>query len=214
MTSAAEPTLSAFLALVGSRRGHFRLESGFHAGLWLDLDGLFSKPRQVAPFVLRLSERLRRYAPEMVCGPLLGGALLAQAVATELGVEFGFLRQAPETGGGAGLYQARYRLPLALGSRVQGRRIALVDDVMSAGSSLRATSTELRSWEAVPVAVGALLTLGDTGIRHFTDEEHLPVETVLRSELELWPPADCPLCLRQVPLDDTSESADAPGATW
>ena len=29
-----------FLGLVSGRRGHFRLESGHHGGLWLNLDPL------------------------------------------------------------------------------------------------------------------------------------------------------------------------------
>lgn len=53
-SSAAAPTFEAFLALARGRRGHFRLESGHHAALWLDLDGLFADWDAVAPFVRAL----------------------------------------------------------------------------------------------------------------------------------------------------------------
>ena len=45
----AEPTLAALLELVNGRRGYFRLESGHHGGLWLDLDALFAHPRAIEP---------------------------------------------------------------------------------------------------------------------------------------------------------------------
>jgi orotate phosphoribosyltransferase len=190
-----------FLALVHGRRGHFLLESGYHGGLWLDLDGLFGQPRLVAPFVASLSQRLQPHRIEVVCGPLLGGAFLAQSLAASLDAEFCFTQPgAPAEG--AGLYRARYGLPAALRARVRGRRVALVDDVISAGSSLRATYDELRTWEAVPVAVGALLALGEVGTRHFHDEHHLPVEVVTREPFELWPPARCPLCAQGEPLEN------------
>jgi len=82
--------LSTLLELVASRSGHFRLESGHHGELWLDLDSLFADFRRVEPFVAQLVESIRPYDVETVCGPLLGGAFLAQLVAQALGVEFCF----------------------------------------------------------------------------------------------------------------------------
>jgi orotate phosphoribosyltransferase len=202
-----ELTASDLRSLVPARRGHFVLESGYHAGLWLDLDALFTRPRAIAPFVERLANRLRAYEPHMVCGPLLGGALLAQSLATVLGADFSFTQPAPAAAG-SGLYRARYVLPSALRDRVRNRRVALVDDVMSAGSSLRATCEELRAEGAIPVVVGALMVLGDIGERHFRVTLGLPVEAVVRDQLEVWLPAECPLCARGEPLEDLTSKPE------
>ncbi|HEX8242577.1 MAG TPA: phosphoribosyltransferase family protein, partial [Longimicrobium sp.] len=152
---------AAFLQLVDGRRGHFRLESGHHGGLWLDLDALFADPARIEPFVARLAGALRTHRVEAVCGPLLGGAFLAQLVARALGAEFCFTERVAVTGPG-GLFGARYRLPPAYAPRLRGRRVAMVDDVMSAGSALRGTYAELQSHGAEPVAAGALLVLGSS----------------------------------------------------
>jgi hypothetical protein len=40
-------TAAAFLRIVSARRGHFRLESGYHGSLWVDLDALFAEPRLI-----------------------------------------------------------------------------------------------------------------------------------------------------------------------
>ena len=203
-----ESTAAAFLELVAGRRGHFRLESGHHGGLWLDLDPLFAEPRRVAPFVAALATAIRPHEVTAVCGPLLGGAFLAQLVAHALDVEFWFTERvmppvAATPAEAGGLYRARYRLPAAVAPRVHGKRVAMVDDVMSAGSALRGTFAELRAHGAEPVVAGALLVLGVAGVGFFA-EHRVAVEAVSRDAYDLWPPADCPLCAAGVPLEDVA----------
>jgi orotate phosphoribosyltransferase len=198
----SDTSTAAFLGLVEGRRGHFRLESGHHGGLWLDLDPLFCDPPRVAPFVTALADALRKHEVEMVCGPLLGGAFLAQLVAGELGAAFCFTERVMPAHAD-GLYRARYRLPPGLAGRVRGRRIAMVDDVMSAGSALRGSWEELRAHGAMPVVAGALLVLGSAGADFFAGRG-VAVEAVARDEYALWHPDACPLCAAGVPLEDAA----------
>jgi orotate phosphoribosyltransferase len=196
----SEVSTSAFLDIVTARRGHFRLESGHHGGLWLDLDSLFADARRIEPYVTALAHALQPYEVSVVCGPLLGGAFLAQLVARELAVEFCFTERVL-LAEGPGLYPVRYRLPPAFVARVRGQRVALVDDVMSAGSALRGTYAELETHRATPVVAGALLVLGETGAAYFAERE-IPVEAVARDDYQLWLPAECPLCAAGLPLED------------
>jgi orotate phosphoribosyltransferase len=76
------------LNFLSARKGHFRLESGYHGGLWLDLDPLFVMPGRIRPLVEALAERLQQHHIEAVCGPMTGGAFLAQAIASLLDIEF------------------------------------------------------------------------------------------------------------------------------
>lgn len=198
----SETAAAAFYELVAGRRGHFRLESGHHGGLWLDLDPLFAEPLRIAPFVQALANALRPYNLSVICGPLLGGAFLAQLVAHALDMEFCFTERAL-FGQPGDLYRARYVLPTAFAARVEGKRVAIVDDVMSAGSALRSTYAELQSHGAVTVVVGALLVLGSTGAGFFAEHD-VPVEAAARDDYELWLPADCPLCAKGLPLEDVA----------
>jgi orotate phosphoribosyltransferase len=77
-----------------------------------------------------------------ICGPLVGNAFVPQALATELGLDFCFAEPVP-TAGGSGLFRAEYRLPEELKPSVRGARVALVDDMISAGSSVRAPAIAL-----------------------------------------------------------------------
>src|SRR2546426_7822161 len=196
----SETTPATLLELVAGRRGHFRLESGHHSGLWLDLDPLFAEPHRVNPFVAELTNSIRPYEVAAVCGPLLGGAFLAQLVAHALGVEFCFTQRVMPSHA-EGLYQASYRLPPAFAGRLRGKRLAMVDDVMSAGSALRGTYSELLAHGAVPVVAGALLLLGSTGAGYFA-QHNVALEAVSRNEYELWLPSECPLCVAGLQLED------------
>jgi orotate phosphoribosyltransferase len=188
------------LALAAATEGHFRLESGHHSRLWLDLDAMFVKPAGVQPFVDELARALRPHDPAGVCGPLVGGAFLAQMVASSMGLECFFTERIHPVKSD-GLYQARYRLPPALRECVGGKRLAVVDDVISAGSAVRGTFVELQSYRALPVAVGALVVLGDLAVNAFL-QQGIPLEAVARRDYDSWEPAECPLCAASVPIKD------------
>lgn len=189
--------MTSFLDLARARRGHFQMESGLHSGLWFDLDAAFIDQAALDPFVTKLAQSLRRHDVEAVCGPLTGGAFLAQLVSRLLGSDFYFT--APTNGGAPST--RRYQLPHGTGHRLLGKRVALVDDVMSAGSSLRATLTEVEAHGAIPVVVGTLYVLGATGATFFS-ERGLRVETTGRAAFDSWPPPECPLCAAGVPIED------------
>lgn len=189
-------------AALPARRGHFRLESGYHTDLWLSLEALFVDPQQVAPLITALADRLRPYGVEAVCGCLMGGAFLAQALAMPLGVSFYYTEPRPAPADG--LFKAEYRLPLEFQRRVYGQRVAVVDDVISAGSSVRATVTALTAAGASTAVVGSLLALGEVGLAHFA-QQGVPVETLARRDCVLWQPVHCPLCRTGVPFEDPTQ---------
>jgi orotate phosphoribosyltransferase len=184
------------LALMSARTGHFALESGHHGELWLELDALFWDPSALEPLAHRLADLIRPHAPDVVCGPLVGGAFLAHLVAARIGVRFCHTERAST---GDGLYAATYRLPDALTTRLTGLRVAIVDDVVNAGSAVRATLAALTPAGARPVALGALLALGTTPAA-VAASAGLPLEAVATRENEIWEPGRCPRCANGDPL--------------
>ena len=187
------------LTLVGSRTGHFRLESGHHTELWLDLDQLFARPATLRPFVKELARRVATHGIDTVCGPFNGGAFLAELVALELGVGFAFAERLVSQR--TGLFAVDYRIPPALRSALRGKRVAVVDDAISMGSAVRATLADLEVCQATPVVVGALLVLGPAG-PEFAAARGLPLERLTELPLRTWLPSECPLCASGSPVVD------------
>jgi orotate phosphoribosyltransferase len=190
------------LELMPVRRGHFRYESGYHGEIWLDLDRLFFNPIRIAPLARDLASKLAPSGIEGVVGPLVGGALLAQMIAVELGVEFAYSQPGPPSSDDT-LYPVAYRLPLTVASLTKGKRLAIVDDVINAGSAVRGTYQALAESGAKPAVVGALLVLGDAA-QPFLESSGLTLERLGTFPNPLWEPANCPLCAQGIPLDDAS----------
>lgn len=186
------------IALMPARRGHFLLESGHHGDLWLDLELLCLTPARVRPLAARLAARLASYRIEAVCGPLVEGAFVALMVAAELGVPFSYAERFPNPESQA-LFSVDYRVPRALRARVRGKRVAVVNDVINAGSAVRGALLDLHACAAQPVAIATLLVLGSSASQLAADRG-VALETLASLPNNLWTPAECPLCVRRVPL--------------
>ncbi len=179
--------------LARPRRGHFDLGTGFHGDLWLDLDALFLWPARLRPAAGHWPVTCASTEPAAVCGPLAGGAFLAQMVAEILGTAF--LPAYYEPG-----LPARYRLPRVARDEIAGWRVAVVDDAVNAGTAVRASCQELRAAGAVPVAVAALLALGQAATV-ITGTLGLPFHALAALPSQVWPAGACPLCAAGTPLD-------------
>lgn len=75
----------------------------------------------------------------------------------------------------------------------------VVDDAISAGSSVRATLADIDTLGAKVLAAGAIWLLGDRG-EQYLRERGIPVAFVAREPLHTWEPRECPLCHAGAPL--------------
>jgi orotate phosphoribosyltransferase len=186
-------------ALVTARRGHFQMESGYHSATWFELDSLFDHPDELRPFAAELAQRLAAHGPDAVCGPMTGGAKLAQLLATTLRVEC-FEAERSVSHEETGMFPVKYRLPDVQRVRARGKSVAIVDDAISAGSAVRATYADLIACGARPIALGALIVFGDAATQ-FAAERGVALEAIETMPLEMWLPAECPLCKTGVAID-------------
>ena len=186
----------ALRAAVSATRGHFRYESGHHGDLWLDLEGLLVDARGVRDWAAELARRAAGCRPEIVCGPLTGGAFVAQFMAAELGAGFVHAERLMADAGAV-----RYRIAPPLRAAVRDRRVLLADDAVNAGSALSATIADLRECGAELAGLASLLALGDAAAR-MTRQHGAPFFAILSLARALWRPEDCPLCRAAVPLVD------------
>jgi orotate phosphoribosyltransferase len=186
--------------LLPACRGHFLLESGHHGDLWLDLELLCLRPERIRPQAAQIAARLAGHNVEVVCGPLVEGAFVALMVAEKLGLPFTYAERFADASRDA-LYPVQYRLPRALRDVVRGKRVAIVNDVINAGSAIRGTFAELQACGAVPVVIATLAVLGKSAAR-FAADHKLALITITSIPNEIWIPAECPLCARGIPLDD------------
>jgi orotate phosphoribosyltransferase len=192
----------SLIDLMSPRSGHFRFESGHHGDRWLEPDLLLSRPAELRPFAAELAQRLKHCQFDVVCGPLTGGAFLAQMVAEQCSVAFAFAERFAPPPSDA-LYQVSYRIPDVLRAGVRGATVAIVNDVTNAGSAVGGTYEDLVACGARPVAFGTLIAFGAWSTR-FANDHDLALEALERFGNNLWTPDECPLCADGVPLEDRS----------
>ncbi len=195
------------LDILAARRGHFLLESGHHGDLWLDLEALCTRLPHILPLCSELARSLQRFGAEFICGPLVEGTFVGLLVASELGTPFCYSERFARAGVNR-LFPAEYRLPRALRGAVRGKRVAIVNDVINAGSAVRGTFEELTDCGACVIAIGALLTLGSAA-REFANGKNVALETLTEIANTLWTPSECPLCTAGVPLADIGGFRDS-----
>jgi orotate phosphoribosyltransferase len=186
--------------VLSARRGHFVLESGHHGDLWLDLELLCFHPDRVRPLAEELAARLRAYEVELVCGPLVEGAFVGLLVASALGVPFTYSTPRPRPHERS-LYPLDYPLPPALAMKVRDKRVAIVNDVINAGSAVRGTFAALIACGARVVAIGTLAVLGEWTSK-FVAKERIALTTLTTFPNQIWAPAECALCAAEVPITD------------
>ena len=115
------------------REGHFKLKSGRHGDRYLEKFRVLQWPGRVTELGRMMADRARQGAGQrpidVVVGPTTGGVILAYEVARQLGVR-GIFAELVTTANGS-------TRELRRGFRIEpGERVALVDDVVTTGTSL------------------------------------------------------------------------------
>jgi orotate phosphoribosyltransferase len=172
------------------RTGHFAYEGGDHGDTWLALELLFADPSRLRRAARRLAGGLGEHETDLVCGPLVGGALVGQWVAYALGT--GFVYAEPRPSGG-------YAIPAALGPTIGGRRVVVVDDVINAGSATLASVQEIESLDGRVMAVGCLI-VRESMAPEIRRRLGVPVEALVAMSWNTWPASGCPLCAERAGL--------------
>jgi orotate phosphoribosyltransferase len=190
--------MAGVMQLLPARKGHFLLESGHHGELWLEMERLLVRPAPVRDLAKALAGRVARHGPEVVCGPLVEGAFVALMVAEDLGLPFCYT-VSRRTGDDGHLFPTRYELPPALGSLVTGERVAVVNDIINAGSAVRGSLEAVRNAGGTPVLAASLAVLG-VAAQRLAEEHGVALEALEQVPNAIWRPAECPLCRAGEPL--------------
>jgi len=184
--------------LLPSREGHFVFESGHHGQVWLDLERLFLHPDRVRPLAEGLADRLREHRLEAVCGPLVEGAFVGLMVASSLHLPFTYSEPVRDERA-TGLFPVSYPIPKPLQPELHGKRVAIVNDVINAGSAVRGTLASLKQCGAQPVVVGTLAVYGPAA-SELAATHDVALVTLASFPSRIWEPSRCPLCANGVPL--------------
>ncbi len=180
------------------RSGHFEYESGHHGDQWLELERLCLEPAALQPFVRDLAVIVSAARAQVVCGPLVEGALIGLLVARELDIQFVYAERHVEADH-QGLFPVRYRVPTTVRGDLEGKRVAIVNDVINAGSAVRGALTDLESCGAEVVRLACILVVSDAA-QALASKAAVPLESLETEIRPLFESPDCPQCKEGIPL--------------
>lgn len=179
------------------RRGHFIGRSGLHLDTYINKDDVYAYPREVRQLCVHLARPFVARSVDVVAGPVLGGIVLAQWTAAWLadwhdGMEDPraiFAERGPD--GRFGFCRGYDRL-------IPGRRVLLVDDVLTTGGSVRALARAVVACSGAVVGVAALVNRG----RVSAESLGVPrLHSLLELDLVSWTGSECPLCRDGISVD-------------
>ena len=165
--------------------GHFVLTSGKHSDRYFEKFDVLNQPRHVETLCRELAARLAPARPDVVLGPTTLGILLAYETARHLGVSAAYGEKGPD--GKRFLRRPDHLRP--------GQRVAVVDDVLTTGGSVRECITLIDEIGATLCGVGVLVDRSGGGVT-------FPASTValLPMEVVAYDPDAVPDWLAAVPI--------------
>ncbi len=153
-------------------RGEFRLRSGATSHEYFDKYRFESQPQLLRAIARQLAQQIPKDT-EVLAGLELGGVPIATALALETELPVAFVRKQAKTHG-----TRRF----AEGVAVNGRRVLIVEDVVSSGGQIVLSAKDLRSIDATLIGAvcvidreaggrEALAAIGLTLVSLFTKSE-------------------------------------------
>ena len=164
--------------------GHFILRSGLRSRQFFQCALALQDMPSVERFGAALADKLRSYGPVTVLAPAMGGLVIGQEVARQLGVRFIFVEK--EDGD----------LILRRGFKVSpGEKIVIVEDVVTKGGRVAEAIAIAREHQAQVCAIGVLVDRSNCKV-----DVGVPMECLLPMEVETFTPENLPEDLQAIPV--------------
>lgn len=166
--------------------GHFVLTSGKHSAQYFEKFNVLNQPAHVETLCRELAARLAPYKPDVILGPTTLGVLLAFETAKHLGIPAAYGEKNAD--GKRFLRRPEHIAP--------GQRVAIVDDILTTGGSIRECLELVESQSATPCAVGVLVDRSN-GTITFSPAASV---SLLSLTIEAFAPDAIPSWLEAIPI--------------
>lgn len=183
-------TLQIFRDTGAFLEGHFVLRSGLHSRQFFQCALALQEMPVVETLGLALANQVRHLNPRTVIAPAMGGLVIGQEVARQLGVRFIFAEK--EEG----------KLALRRGFNIApNERLIVVEDVITQGGRVQETIGLVRARKGLVVGVAIIVDRSNGGI-----DFGVPTISLLQMKVETYS-AD------NLPADLAATPAVKPGST-
>jgi orotate phosphoribosyltransferase len=181
-----EDVLKLFRETEALLEGHFLLTSGLHSPQYFQCAKVLQYPQHAEKLCREIAEHFRAEKIEVVISPALGGIIVGQEVARQLGARSIFAERA------AGILQLRRGFEIKAGERVLA-----CEDVVTTGGSIGEVIKIVRKSGGSIQGVACIVDRGSGKLGADLGEE---LFSVLKMDVVTYKPEECPLCQQNKPL--------------
>jgi len=161
--------------------GHFILNSGLHSQYYFQKFRILENTEVTTLLCKMIADHFKDSGIEWVIGPTTGGIVIAFEVARQMDLHTGIAEE----------YKGERTI--RRGYDIKGKKVLVVDDVMTTGKSLVETIDAVKKKDAYVAGVGVLI---DRSV------DKMPFEyfATYAKVVENFKVEECPLCKSSVPL--------------
>ncbi len=192
-----EEQVLELLQKVGAfRAGHFVFTSGLHADTYVNKDALYPYTEETSRLCEEIASRFKDAGVDVVLGPAVAAAVLAQWTAhhlTEMTGKQIYAVYADKDGQGGFVVRRGYD------EVIKGKKVLIVEDLTTTGGSIKKVVDAARAGGAEVVGAIALCNRGDVSKEAVGNP---PVfDQLLKVYLKQWPAEECDLCKHEIPVN-------------
>lgn len=175
---------------------HVVYASGKHGSDYVNKDAIYPHVWETSRICRQLAKLFVDECVEVVLAPAVGGIVLSQWTAYHLET-FQEGRQvlavyADKTEDGGFVLRRGYD------KLVAGRRVLMIEDVLTTGGSVRKTIEATRAANGEVIGLGAICNRGNVTA---TDVGVPMLRALVNLPLDAWNESDCPLCEQGIPIN-------------
>lgn len=158
--------------------GHFLLTSGRHSDKYFQCAKVLQYPKYVEMVCTEISNYFKNYEIDTVIAPAMGGIIIGQEVARQLGKRFIFAEREDKL------------LTLRRGFSINpGEKVLICEDVVTTGGSVFEVIDIVKHSNAEIVGVGFIVDRSNGKVNF-----NVPQKSVVKMEVISFLPEECPMC--------------------
>ncbi len=165
-------------------KGHFLLTSGKHSDQYFQCAQALQYPDVTTKICKELSDYFKDFEIDSVIAPAMGGIIVGQETARQLGKRFIFTERENK------------EMKLRRNFKIEkGENFLVCEDVITTGGSVREVIDIVELNGGNVVGVGVIVDRSNGKI-----DFGYPLNSVLKLEAKAYEPDECPLCKQGLPL--------------
>ena len=185
MSLSDKEVLNIFTKTEALLSGHFLLTSGRHSNKYFQCAKVLQYPNYTEQVCSNIAEYFRNYEIDTVIAPAMGGIIVGNEVARQLGKRSIFTEREDKI------------MTLRRGFSLEpGEKVLVCEDVVTTGGSVFEVIEIVKSYGAEVVGVGYIVDRSNGKVNF-----GYPQKSTLTVEVISYPPDDCPICKEnKIPL--------------